>query len=163
MIRSTFEVGASDYLLGTVFIKQYCSAGVFMQFRSGSAGISAIICLALLTACNKAPMRTDAQVAAEVQNKIGGDSRVTSRDIGVQAENGVVTLNGNVASDGERASAAKDAAVVDGVKTVVNNLIVQQGEEASAGLRRPVEASKSTKNAPDKTGKSIPLAKAGVD
>ena len=34
--------------------------------------------LTVLAGCNKAPARTDAQVAVEVQNKIGGDSRITT-------------------------------------------------------------------------------------
>jgi len=46
----------------------------------------------------------------------------------VQANNGVVTLNGNVANDSERGAAANDAGTVNGVKTVVNNLQVQQAE-----------------------------------
>jgi len=115
----------------------------------------------VLAGCNKASARTDAQVAAEVQNKIGGDSRITSREIGVQAENGVVTLTGDVTSDAERASAASDAARIDGVKTVVNNLTVLQGEQDVAGSTAPIEAPKPTKTAPSKTAKSVPSVKAG--
>ena len=99
-------------------------------------------------------------MAAEVQNKIGGDSRITSREIGVQAEDGVVTLTGNVTSDTERASAASDAAKIDGVKTVVNNLTVQQGEQEVAGSTAPIETPKPTKTPPSKIAKSVPPVKA---
>lgn len=55
---------------------------------------------------------------------------IESRQIRVQATGGVVTLSGDVASDSERAVAASDAASVDGVRTVVNNLQVQQVQTA---------------------------------
>ena len=132
-----------------------------MKFRFIAVGVSALLGLTVLAGCNKAPARTDAQVAAEVQNKIGGDSRITSREIGVQAENGVVTLTGNVTSDTERASAASDAATIDGVKTVVNNLTVLEGEQEVTGSTAPIEAPKPTKTPRSKMANSVPPAKAG--
>src|SRR5215469_360580 len=132
-----------------------------MRFRFIAAGASAVLGLTALAGCNKAPARTDAQVAAEVQNKIGGDSRIESREIGVQAENGVVTLTGNVTSDAARASAAGDAATIDGVKTVVNNLTVQHAEQEVVGSTPPIEAPKPTKTAPSKIAKSAPPVRAG--
>lgn len=73
-----------------------------------------------IVACNRA--RSDAQVTTDVQSKIFADKSVQSRQISVQAQNGVVTLSGYVGSDTERAAVANDAAQIDGVKTVVNNL-----------------------------------------
>ena len=84
--------------------------------------------LILLVACNQKPARTDAQVASDVQGKIYGDPAVESRDIAVQALSGVVTLTGNVTREAERAAAANDAAAINGVRTVVNNLQVQQAQ-----------------------------------
>ncbi|HKW75739.1 MAG TPA: BON domain-containing protein, partial [Terriglobales bacterium] len=46
------------------------------------------------------------------------------KQLTINANNGVVTLSGNVSSDAARNAAASDAAQVDGVKTVVNNLQV---------------------------------------
>lgn len=86
--------------------------------------------LAILAGCSRKSERTDAQVATDVQTKVYSDSQIQSRQIGVQAANGVVTLSGDVSSDTERAAAASDAATVDGVKTVVNNLQVQQAQLA---------------------------------
>ena len=86
--------------------------------------------LAVLTACNSTPARTDAQVASDVQNKIYSDAAVQSRTITVQAANGVVTLNGDVSSDAERVAAANDAGAINGVKTVINNLQVQEAQVA---------------------------------
>lgn len=78
------------------------------------------VVIGITAACTRA--RSDAQVASEVQNKIYSDAAVQSRQITVQSSNGVVTLSGYVASDAERAAAANDAATIEGVRTVVNNL-----------------------------------------
>src|SRR5215472_9533262 len=128
-----------------------------MRSRFIVVGMSAFLGLTVLAGCNKTASRTNAQVAAEVQSKIGSDSRVTSNEIGVQAESGVVTLSGNVASDVERTAAAKDAATVDGVKTVINNLAVQQGQNEVAASnpsnqkagKKPTQIAKSTPTKPD--------------
>ncbi len=86
------------------------------------------------SACNRAPARTDAQIAAEVQGKIVHDSKIGNLEIGVQAEQGVVTLTGTVSSDDQRTLTAADAATVDGVKTVINNMVVQPAPVAAAPM-----------------------------
>jgi BON domain len=106
-----------------------------------------------LVGCNRAPARSDAQVAAEVQGNLQRDGRISSNGIEVMAEHGVVTLGGDVASDDERASAAKDAAQVAGVKTVINNLVVRQAQagppvDSGPSAAAPVAASPARKNAP---------------
>src|SRR5215510_2568506 len=84
-----------------------------------------IVSLALIAAgCARLGARTDQQVAADVQNKINADASFPDKQLTVIASNGVVTLSGTVSSDAARAAAAADAAQVDGVKTVVNNLEV---------------------------------------
>ncbi len=80
----------------------------------------AMLLMLMAAACTKA--RSDAQVAGDAQNKIYSDAAVQSRQITVSAANGVVTLAGTVNNDAERNAAANDAAAVEGVKTVVNNL-----------------------------------------
>ncbi len=70
-----------------------------------------------------------------MQGKISQDSRIGSREIGVQTNDGVVTLSGDVDSEVERTSAASDAATVQGVKTVVNNLVVQQAQSSTSGIQ----------------------------
>jgi hypothetical protein len=81
------------------------------------------IALALIAAgCSRG--RTDAQVASDVQTKINADNAVPDKQLTINSTNGVVTLSGNVSSDEARNAAANDAAQVEGVKTVVNNLQV---------------------------------------
>ncbi len=88
------------------------------------------VSLALLGGCSRKPARTDAQVASDVQNKIYGDPGIQSRQISVEAAGGVVTLSGDVQSDVERTAAANDAGAIDGVRTVINNLQVQEAQAA---------------------------------
>jgi len=84
--------------------------------------------LAVLAGCSRKLERTDAQVASDVQNRIYSDAAVQSRQISVQAANGVVTLSGQVSTDAERTAAANDAGAIDGVRTVINNLQVEQAQ-----------------------------------
>jgi hypothetical protein len=89
--------------------------------------------VAVVAGCSKS--KSDAQVASEVQSKIQSDAAVTNKQMGVNVANGVVTLNGQVQNDMERSAAANDAAQVEGVKTVVNNL--QVNPEAAGMLNQP--------------------------
>jgi len=101
--------------------------------------------LALSVGCSHKPERTDAQVASDVQTRIYSDSGIQSRQISVQAGNGVVTLSGDVNSDAERTAAANDAGGIDGVKTVINNLQVQQAQ--APAQQQPVQTP-TEKNTP---------------
>jgi BON domain-containing protein len=82
-----------------------------------------LIALALAAGCNRAS-RNDGQIANDIQSKINADNAVPDKQVTINATNGVVTLSGNVSSDAARNAAANDAAQVEGVKTVVNNLQV---------------------------------------
>jgi hypothetical protein len=81
------------------------------------------------TGCNKKP--TDAALATHVQKRIMADSSLTAQPISVAASNGIVTLSGTVGDPNMRDAAANDAAQVDGVRTVVNNLTVAAGANAN--------------------------------
>jgi uncharacterized membrane protein YtjA (UPF0391 family) len=96
-----------------------------------------------LGGCSRTSARGDAQVAAEVQAILQRDARIPSNSVEVMAQNGVVTLKGNVSSDDERASAAIDAARVEGVRTVINDLVVQQVQSNSQQQQTPPEAAKT--------------------
>jgi outer membrane lipoprotein SlyB len=120
------------------------------------AGVLALS-LAFWAGCSKKETRTDSQVTTDVQTKIYGDSAIQSRQISVQAANGVVTLSGDVNNDSERAAAAGDAAMVEGVKTVVNNLQVQQAQAAPAAptpAQKPARREKKRSSAARHHGQS---------
>lgn len=101
-----------------------------------------LIAMALLAAsCSRIGSRTDAQVASDVQNKINGDSSIPDKQLNINANNGTVTLTGTVASDAARNAAANDAAQIDGVKTVVNNLEVAPASAANQNTQPQEQAS----------------------
>lgn len=80
-----------------------------------------VLALALAAAgCSRA--KTDAQLAGDVQNRINGD--IPSQQIVASAANGTVTLSGTVQAEDQRLRAANDAAQIEGVKVVVNDLQV---------------------------------------
>lgn len=78
--------------------------------------------LSMELGCAKKP--DDAKVTSDVQARFSQDSGLSSKQLSVQAANGVVTLSGNVDNDAQRNAASQQAASVPGVKTVVNNLQV---------------------------------------
>jgi hypothetical protein len=71
-----------------------------------------------------APMRDDQQIGSDIQAKITAESALSGQNIQVAVANGVATLTGKVDNDASRSLAAADSASVDGVRTVVNNLVV---------------------------------------
>ena len=68
----------------------------------------------------------DASLSTTLQSRIAGDTALSAESIQVSVQNGVATLNGNVSSEAARSLAAADAAQIAGIRTVVNNLTVQQ-------------------------------------
>ncbi|MBZ5491044.1 MAG: BON domain-containing protein [Acidobacteriia bacterium] len=101
-----------------------------------------LIAMALLAAsCSRIGSRTDAQVASDVQNKINGDSSIPDKQLNINANNGTVTLTGTVATDAARNAAANDAAQIEGVKTVVNNLEVAPASAANQNEQPQEQAS----------------------
>jgi hypothetical protein len=73
----------------------------------------------------------DVQITTQVQGQIAAENALRDLPIQVQSVNGIVTLSGSVDDDAARELAANAAAQVTGVKTVVNNLVVQP-ERAAA-------------------------------
>ena len=103
-------------------------------------------------ACTRA--KSDAQIIGEVVTRIQMDPQVTNKQIAVNSNNGVVTLSGSANTEAERVAIASDAAQVEGVRTVVNNLLVaslpadmpQQAEvQQPAPAQMPAPACRSTR------------------
>jgi BON domain-containing protein len=108
-----------------------------------------LVSLAVAAGCNRGT-RPDGQLAADVQTKIQADNAVPDKQLTINATNGVVTLSGNVSSDAARNAAANDAAQVEGVKTVVNNLQVTPAVTQNAEPEPPAreEASRPSPRKP---------------
>ncbi len=78
--------------------------------------------LLLSAACSHE--RTDAQIIGDVVTRIHANPQIANKNIAVMSASGVVTLNGTAASDAERVAVANAAAQVEGVKTVINDLVI---------------------------------------
>jgi osmotically-inducible protein OsmY len=76
----------------------------------------------------------DARITTSIQSKYFMDDRIKSRHINVSANAGVVTLNGEIADDTERAEALLLARTTEGVKRVEDNLTISP---ASATTTQP--------------------------
>jgi hypothetical protein len=93
-------------------------------FRSTFRASTLTLALSLAAAgCHKTI--DDATLTTNVHTALAADSAIATEPIQPTVVAGVVTLNGNVSNDTARAVAARDAAVVKGVKQVVNALSIQ--------------------------------------
>jgi len=81
--------------------------------------------LIINTGCKKAP--TDAELTTQVQSLIASDPGLQGQQITAQVVDGAATLSGSVPGQAARVLAGNDAAKVSGVKTVVNNLVPEDG------------------------------------
>ncbi|MGC9291576.1 MAG: BON domain-containing protein [Acidobacteriaceae bacterium] len=90
-----------------------------------SLGLAAMVLVS--AGCNKKV--DDTQLATQVQAQIAADPALQGQMITASAVNGAVTLSGTVNGPGSRELAGNDAAKVPGVRTVVNNLTVQGGDQ----------------------------------
>src|SRR5579859_650573 len=106
--------------------------------RRRSTLISSVVLGMLLivaVGCSKKP--DDAKMSSNIQSKFSQDSGLASKQLTVQANDGVVTLSGAVDNDAQREAAARQAASIPGVKTVINNLTVGAPAVASAAQDKP--------------------------
>jgi hypothetical protein len=94
----------------------------------------------LLGACNSFKLfqsTDDKTITTNIQAKLFGDAILKTRDVRVDARNGIVTLSGTVGTDLEKAAVERIATQEDGVKNVVNMLSVtsQSSTPASEGVQ----------------------------
>jgi BON domain-containing protein len=114
--------------------------------------LAVVLCLGL--GC--ARKADDAKITSDVKGKFSQDSGLSTKQLTVQSENGVVTLSGNVDNDAQREAASRQAASVAGVKEVVNNLLVGSTTPATASRSSSTSAPMTTTNSGSKprAGKS---------
>lgn len=99
--------------------------------------------------CNRMGSRSDSQIATDIQNKVISDGNVPDKQITINANKGVVTLSGTVSSDAARTAAAADAAQIDGVKTVINNLEVAPSTASNIPPQQPEMNSPAMQPSPE--------------
>ena len=74
----------------------------------------------------------DAALTQSVQAQLSSDRAITGQPIQTAVSAGVVTLSGSVANDAQRTIAARDAAGIQGVKEVVNNISIASAQATIA-------------------------------
>ena len=70
-------------------------------------------------------MKTDAQLQNDVMDEIKWEPIATAAQVGVSAANGVVTLNGTVATYAEKYAVERAAQRVQGVKGIAEEITVK--------------------------------------
>ncbi|HUO15925.1 MAG TPA: BON domain-containing protein [Verrucomicrobiae bacterium] len=105
---------------------------------------SLLLALLVGAGCSRKP--DDAKITADIQSRFSQDSGLSSKQLSVQSENGVVTLSGAVDNQAQRDAASRQAAAVEGVKEIVNNLQV-----GTAAAPQP-----ATQPAPSETASAAP-------
>jgi hypothetical protein len=101
-----------------------------------TAVLSISVALAF-TGCKTKPATDDASLNSQVNARLSADQNLSGQLVQAAVASGVVTLTGNVTSDAARNGAGADAGQVAGVKTVINNLVVQPGAPSSAQVTVP--------------------------
>lgn len=69
--------------------------------------------------------KTDSEIQQDVLRELKWDTRVEETDVGVEVDEGVVTLSGIVTSWGKRHAAAEAAQRVRGVLDIANDIVVR--------------------------------------
>ena len=117
-IRQAFSIPATCFAL-------YGGSHKARPFSSRLAALTLAAALPLaFTGCHTHV--DDATLTTRVQTALAADTSISQQQqqVSVVAQNGVVTLTGNLSDDTATAVAAQDAARVSGVKEVVNDLSV---------------------------------------
>jgi hyperosmotically inducible protein len=114
---------------------------------------------------NATAMMNDAWITTEIHAKFFLDPDIKGRDINVDTTAGVVTLRGEVHSAAEHNQALAKVKATEGVKRVIDKLVVTPGDrpitaeirdKAAASLPRDKEQVKAqAKTAADRVGKEI--------
>jgi hypothetical protein len=87
----------------------------------------------------------DKAITTQIQAKLFNDSVLKTRDIRVTSDKGTVTLTGTVGTELEKAAAERIAGQAEGVKSVVNQLVVSSAPAAeSAATMQPAQTAEAT-------------------
>jgi len=98
--------------------------------------------LLTVAGCKQSPKtssaRTDQQITDDLQAKLTSESTLQGQSINPVVAKGVATLNGTVNNDDARTLAGSDAGSIDGIRTVINDLVVPSDQAALCSPPAPV-------------------------
>ena len=116
------------------------------RFLHTFAAIALLAIVAMAMSC--AHKTDDAKITSTIQSNFTADSGLQGKQLGVQSENGVVTLSGAVDTDAQRNAASRYAAAAPGVKEVVNNLQVGASAAPAETAQSQTSQSPAAQSAP---------------
>ncbi len=94
-----------------------------IRANASAACLAAGLCFSL-AGCKQAAPASDATLALAVQTQLAADSALNGQPVQASVQGGVATLNGTVSNSAEKTIAGRDAAGVQGVREVMNNLSI---------------------------------------
>ena len=128
-------------------------------------GVILIAGALLFAGCNALKSSDDKAITTQIQAKLFDDSVLKTRDIHVASDKGTVTLTGTVGTDLEKAAVERIAGQAEGVKSVVNQLVVSSAPAAESPATMPpaetAEATPPQSAAPTAAGPERPRASRG--
>ncbi len=101
-----------------------------------------------LAACDAPTVVDDSTITGKVKSKLALDTRTSALKVGVETVNGVVTLTGTVPAESEKTAAAEVAKMTEGVKNVMNNVVIDTtsigasnvGQKSEEGMKDAASA-----------------------
>jgi hypothetical protein len=111
-----------------------------------SIGFILIVGALLFPGCNALKLghsTDDKTITTQIQAKLFDDSVLKTRDIHVASDKGTVTLTGTVDTDLEKAAVERIASQTDGVKSVVNQLMVSSAAAAETPTMPPAQTAEA--------------------
>ena len=93
--------------------------------------------LAVAAAASVQKPLTDDEIHDKVIARLAADRDIKGGGIEVDVQNGVVTLRGKVREESQKSKAERVTHKVQGVKQVVNELVVEFGAPGTAGAGKP--------------------------
>lgn len=117
---------------------------------------SCVLGTVLLLGVGCARKLDDAKMSSEIQSKFSQDSGLASKQLTVQANNGIVTLSGSVDNAAQRDAAGQQAASIAGVKTVINNLQIGKAiaDESASAKPAPITEARAAEEKPEPVAKT---------
>ena len=126
--------------------------------KSNSVFVSSLLAIILGVGVGCARKPDDAKISSDIQGKFSQDSGLATKQVTVQAEDGVVTLAGKVDNDAQREAAGRQAGSTPGVKTVINNLQVGNSAAVTPPAAPPQAAPSVRASGASPDGKAKPVA-----
>ena len=129
---------------------------------------AAILALILTSGAASAADTPDAWITMKTKVSLMTSDKVSTSDLNVDTVNGVVTLHGKVATEAEKAEAARIAGGIDGAKDVKNLLqVVPESkraivDRADADIKEGVEAAFSANARVKDSGVKVASVNKGV-